>query len=74
MGAILFFCSFIAVPIAVIWALYKFFDAIFYRIEKHYGISRWASAKKYNEPDDYDYGDFWAICFIFATVLFFYYR
>ncbi|WP_293693466.1 hypothetical protein [uncultured Phascolarctobacterium sp.] len=74
MGAILYFGSFIVIPIAVIWALYKFLDAVSYRIEKHYGICRWASASKYNEPDDYDYSDFWVICFIFATALFFYYR
>lgn len=74
MGAIIIFCSFIVFPIAAIWALYKFLDAISYRIEKHYGICRWASASKYNEPDDYDYSDFWAICFIFAVALFFYYH
>ena len=53
LGAI--FGSFIVFPILAIWALYKFLDAISYRIEKHYGICRWASASKYNEPDDYDY-------------------
>ena len=48
MGVILYFGSFVVIPIVVIGALYKFLDAVSYRIEKHYGICRWASASKYN--------------------------
>lgn len=71
LGAI--FGSFIVFPILAIWALYKFLDAISYRIEKHYGICRWASASKYNEPDDYDYSDFEGICVNAVIILLLYF-
>lgn len=71
LGAI--FGSFVVFPILAIWALYKFLDAISYRIEKHYGICRWASASKYNEPDDYDYSDFEGICVNAVIILLLYF-
>lgn len=73
MEVLLFFSLLIGLFISGIWLLYRFFDAIFYRIEKHYGIGRWASASEYDELDDYDYSVFGAACFIFAVYVFIYF-
>lgn len=73
MEVLFFFSILIGLFLSGIWLLYKFIDAISYRIEKHYGICRWASASKYDELDDYDYSVFWVICFILAIYIFIYF-